>query len=128
MIAEAEADGLRVSMTVQQVILESENGPALAYELAKNVAEANRIAMLPPIAAARELGKIESRIASKASEGKQNTTQETKRVSSAPKPIAPITSGKTSAPPKNLDEAAKDSYAAYKKLRTEQLKKARRQA
>jgi hypothetical protein len=43
-------------------IRESEIGPQLAYYLAKNPAEGRRIAALPPMAAGRELGRIESKL------------------------------------------------------------------
>lgn len=114
------------SPAVREIVTTSENGPEILYELAKNPAEAKRIALLPPLAAAREIGKIETRLASESSAEKKT---ETKRVSSAPKPIAPVGGGgKASAPPKTLEEAAGRSYAEYKKIREEQLKKQRRRA
>jgi hypothetical protein len=107
---------------VLQVI--RENGPELAYELAKNREEMIRICKLPPLAAAIEMGVLKSKVHSKASSG-----TETKRVSSAPAPIAGVGGGgKATAPPKSLDEAAKTSFAEYKKLREEQLKPKGRQA
>lgn len=118
--------GIPVSPTVVGIIQSSEHGPEIAYELGKNPEEAKRIAMLPPIQAAVEMGAIKSRIASKASGEKK---PETKRVSSAPDPIAPVggSGGKTSQP-KTLEEAAKHSQAEYNRLREEQLKKQRRRA
>ena len=63
-----------ISPAMAEVIQESEIGPQLAYHLAKNTALARAIYSLPPVQAARELGKLEAKL-------------------SAPKPVA------TKAPP-----------------------------
>lgn len=113
-------DDVPVSVTVQECILSSENGPALMYELAKNRAEYERICKLPPIAAARELGKIEFKIASNSSEEKK---QEPKKLTNAPKPIAPVGS-KSASVLKSLDDPNL-SQAEYERIRAEQLKRKR---
>lgn len=56
------SDQLPISEAMAEVIRESDEGPALAYYLAKNRDIAEAIYALPPIAAARELGKIEARL------------------------------------------------------------------
>jgi hypothetical protein len=64
--AEAVADPeLReyVTQTISQVIVESDVGPALSHYLATNVADLQRISALPPHHQARELGKLEVKIA-----------------------------------------------------------------
>lgn len=43
-------------------IQSSDDGPAVAYHLAKNPTEARRIASLPPIAQVRELGRLEAQL------------------------------------------------------------------
>lgn len=48
---------------MREAILESDDGPALAYHLGKNPDLAEKIASLPPIAAARELGRLEAKLA-----------------------------------------------------------------
>lgn len=112
------------SPAVREVIITSENGPELLYELAKNPDEAKRIALLGPLAAAREMGKIEARLSSsKTSEQKQDP----KKISQAPKPLAPVGGAGKATTPMTLEEAAKSSYADYKKRRLADLKK-RRQA
>lgn len=115
------------SPSVEHIIVSSQDGPELLYELAKNPSEAKRIATLPPLACAMEIGALRAKLASqKSSEAKKT---ETKRVSSAPNPIAPVGGGgKASAPPKTLEEAAKSSFAEYKRMRDEQLKAKRRRA
>jgi len=47
---------------MNQAIVESEIGPDLAYHLAKNPAEARRIAALSPISQVREIGRLEARL------------------------------------------------------------------
>lgn len=49
---------------MSDAIMASEAGPELAYHLAKSPAEARRIAALPPLAQAMELGKIAQKLAS----------------------------------------------------------------
>ena len=66
--------------TMDQAIMENENGPEIAYYLAKHPAEALRIYQLSPKAQEREIIRLESRISSVAP-----TTK-----TSAPTPIRPI--------------------------------------
>lgn len=54
---------LVISVPMAEAIAESDDGPALAYHLGKNPEIAARIAELSPLAAARELGRIEGRLA-----------------------------------------------------------------
>ncbi len=54
----------RVSLAVEEIILESSVGPAIIYELAKNKEELERINSLSPLSAARELGKLEAKLQS----------------------------------------------------------------
>ncbi len=82
-------DDIPMSTTVQQAILDSEDGPELMYQLAKNRKEYEKICKLPALAAARELGKFEARIA-KASES--TAVKETK-TTTAPAPISPVGKG-----------------------------------
>ena len=65
---------------MDQAIMENENGPEIAYYLAKHPAEALRIYQLSPKAQEREIVRLESRISSIAP-----TTK-----TSAPAPIKPI--------------------------------------
>lgn len=118
----ADADGVPVSSTVRGLILESDNGPALAYELAKNPEELERISKLGPMATAREIGKIEARLAAQSSDPKT----ETKKITKAPNPLAPVGAGGKGSTPKLITDPNL-SQAEYERLRMEQIKK-RRQA
>lgn len=80
-----------MSMTMQNMLLESEDGPDLLYYLARNPAEAERIFELAPITQVRELERISARI--KPSNSAPET--KTRSVSSAPKPVRPLQGGST---------------------------------
>lgn len=54
---------LPITREMAEVIADSEDGPAVAYYLAKNRQIAENIAKLPAIQAARELGRIEAKVA-----------------------------------------------------------------
>jgi hypothetical protein len=60
----------------------SDIGPEVAYYLGTNVKETERIARLPPILQAKEIGKIEAKLAD---------NPPVKRSTSAPAPITPVT-------------------------------------
>ena len=65
---------------VAEAIVESDDGPALLYHLAKNREIAAQLAKLSPIAAAKELGRIEARLATERERAKAE------KVSKAPPP------------------------------------------
>lgn len=67
-----------VSDAMAEVFAESEEGPAVALYLANNLGLADSIARLPPLAAARELGRIEAQLVSE--------RKAAKKVSEAPPP------------------------------------------
>jgi hypothetical protein len=88
-----ELNDVPKSPTLEQVIVSSEYGPQMLYALAQDKAEAMRIAKLGPIAQAKELGKLEAKV-SAAAAGAEATKQEPKKQTQAPKPLAPVGSGK----------------------------------
>jgi len=103
-------DDVRMSLAVQTLLLESENGPTLGYELAKNPEEFARINQLSPLAAARELGKFESKLASsKAAAPKRET-----KITKAPAPISPVGSKGTGASTKNPDDMSFEEFERWR--------------
>jgi hypothetical protein len=70
-------------------IQSSDNGPDLAYWLGSNPKEAERIARLSPILQAKEIGKIEVRLAD---------NPPVKKSTSAPTPISPVTARSSGSP------------------------------
>lgn len=76
--------GPSITTHMSEVIKASEVGPQVAYHLGKNVAESRRIANLPPLQQAKELGKIEATL---------TANPPVKKVSSTPDPISPVRRG-----------------------------------
>jgi hypothetical protein len=73
---------LPITDAMAQTIQSSDVGPDMAYYLGSNPKEADRISRLSPLQQAKELGKIEAKLAD---------NPVVKKTSSAPAPIAPIT-------------------------------------
>lgn len=101
-----EVEDFPISQAMHEVITASDHGLDVAYYLAKNQDEAHRIAELSPFLAAKELGKIEAKIADKV-ESKSSTEKETKpRVSKAPAPPKTVRPQAESAEPDPSDFGA----------------------
>lgn len=111
-------DDIPLSVTVQEILLTSENSAELTYELAKNRDELARICKLSPLAAAREIGRIETRLA-KASDSKPS---ESKKITNAPKPIETIGRGSSGAIRKSINDP-EIPFKEYERLRREQMKR-----
>lgn len=75
---------------VLESILDSENGPTLAYHLAKNPDVAQQLNEMTPLQAAREIGLLEAQLAQPRIE-KRTTNKVT--TSKAPEPITPVRGG-----------------------------------
>ncbi len=94
--------------SVLEAIKESELGPEIAYHLGKNPGEAERISQLSkssPLAAVREIGKIEAKL----SIAPPPTQKQTKQVTLAPEPIKPV-GGTGSTAKKSLEEIPIEEY------------------
>lgn len=74
---------LRITDVMAQTIQASEVGPDVAYYLGTNPKEAERISKLSPFLQAKEIGRVEAKLAA-------NPTP-VQKTSSAPPPIAPVT-------------------------------------
>lgn len=72
---------LRITEVMAETIKASDIGPEVAYYLGSNPKEAERIAYLPPLQQAREIGKLEAKVASE---------PPVKKTTSAPAPITPV--------------------------------------
>lgn len=95
-----ESDDLKISIPMSQVILNDEDGPAIAYYLGQNPDEAARISKLIPVKAIAELGRIAARLNAKPT------------VSTKPAPIKPLNSGSAPATRKSANEESMEEYAA----------------
>ncbi len=80
---------LPITDAMAQTIQASEVGPDMAYYLGSNPKEAERISRLSPLQQAKELGKIEAKLAD---------NPVVKKTSSAPAPIAPVTARSPGSP------------------------------
>lgn len=109
-----DAEGIVPSMAMQEIILESENGPDLLYELLNDKSEFERISKLGTIAAAREIGKIEARLSS-------SEPSEDKPEPKTTKAPAPISSLKSKAPAPTKDPEKMD-YQEFKRFRENQIR------
>jgi hypothetical protein len=98
-------------------VLESELGPEISYELAKDREHLERVVKMSPIAVAREIGKIEAKILARASEPKK----EPKKLTNAPKPIGPVGTSRA-AVAKTIDDPNL-SFSDYVRLRRDQMKR-----
>jgi len=80
---------LPITEVMAETIQMSDVGPDLAYYLGSNPREAERISKLTPYSQAKEIGKLEAKLASE---------PVLKKTTSAPPPIAPISGRGTGAP------------------------------
>lgn len=80
------ASDLQISQPVTELIFESDVGPAIAYYLAENEAETERINKLSPARQLAEIGKIEAKLTAPVADKK-------KKVSQAPAPVKPVQGG-----------------------------------
>jgi len=73
---------LRITETMAETIRRSDTGPDVAYHLGQNPREAERISRLDPLSQAKEIGKLEAKLAA---------APPVKKTTSAPAPIDPVT-------------------------------------
>lgn len=76
------------TQTMDQAIMENENGPEIAYYLAKHPGEAMRIAGLSPRAQEREIVRLESKVSSIAPTTKPSVSAPIKPIPAAAKAVA----------------------------------------
>jgi hypothetical protein len=98
-----KSDKTEYSRAAYLAILESDQSADIVYHLAKNQDEAKRIAALPAYAQAKEIGKLEDKLASKPKP----------KPSNAPDPIKPLGGG--SSPTVDLKNATMDEYVELRK-------------
>lgn len=97
---------------VAEVILESDHGPALAYHFARNPEVLTRLNGMSPLQAAREVGRIETSLASPTTQ----TAASTVKTTNAPKPATTTASqGRTTS-----SDPSKMSMDEYRKFRAGQ--------
>jgi hypothetical protein len=80
---------LPITNVMAETIQSSDIGPELAYYLGSNPKDAERISRMTPLSQAKEIGKIEAKLAS---------DPPVKRTTSAPAPISPVTARASGSP------------------------------
>ena len=80
---------LPITDVMAETIRSSDVGPELAYYLGSNPKDAERISRMSPLGQAKEIGKIEAKLAA---------DPPMKRTTSAPAPISPVTARSTGSP------------------------------
>jgi len=95
-----------MSAAMAEAIKGSDIGPKVAYHLAQNPDIATRLSRLEPMAAAREIGRLESSLSVK-------PEPTPKRITSAPTPPTPIGSGRSTAG--DPGSMSQDDYMEWRK-------------
>jgi len=109
---------LTITDVMAQTIQSSDIGPDVAYFLGSNPKEANRIAKLSPFMQAKEIGRIEAKLAD---------SPPVKKVSNAPAPFIPVTARNAGSPaidttdPRSIKTMSTSDWIAADRLR--QMKK-----
>jgi len=80
---------LPITSVMAETIQSSDIGPELAYYLGSNPKDAERISRMTPLSQAKEIGKIEAKLAAE---------PPVKRTTSAPAPISPVTARASGSP------------------------------
>ena len=80
---------LSITNVMAETIQSSDIGPELAYYLGSNPKDAERISRMTPLGQAKEIGKIEAKLAAE---------PPVKRTTSAPTPISPVTARNSGSP------------------------------
>ena len=96
------AKNVPVAPHIEGLILESDKSALIAYHLAKNPEKVDRLNAMPPVAAAREIGRLEARL----SLPSQN------KATSAPKPLSAVKGGASPTP--KVNEMSMEEYAAMR--------------
>jgi hypothetical protein len=106
---------LPVTDFMAQAIQASDIGPEVIYHLGSNPKEAQRIANLPPILQAKEIGRIEAKLVAE---------PPTKRTSTAPAPLAPVTATRSSSGPRydTTDPRSTKSMSTSEWIEAERLR------
>jgi hypothetical protein len=99
-----------VTPAMREALLTSEVGAELAYYLGQHPEAAEKIARLSPVATARELGKIEARLAKTPPAAAQAAP-----VSRAPKPVTPVSRATPGAKTKDPLDPSID-FGTFEKL------------
>ena len=112
-----------ITNVMAQSIQASDVGPELAYYLGTNIKEAERISRLAPILQAKEIGRLEAKIANE---------PVIKKTTSAPAPISPVTAKGNGSPaydttdPRSMKSMSTSDWIAAERARQAKAWEAKR--
>jgi hypothetical protein len=109
---------LPITDVMAQTIQASDNGPDIAYYLGTNPKEADRIARLAPFLQAKEIGRLEAKVAS------EPVTKQTSKASAPISPVTPRNGGSTNfdtTDPRSIKTMSTSQWIEAERLR--QMKK-----
>ena len=112
----ADVGEVQLAPELTQGILESSNGPALAYHLAKNTKEVKRLNALTPYQRLMELGKLEASLAKGTTK-----TEPAKKISSAP--AAPKKVNPSNAVAKDESQMSPEEWIRYRNAQDKTLRR-----
>jgi hypothetical protein len=98
-----DARDLTIRADLQELIRESPKGPLIAYYLARNLDKLDDLNRMPPVQAAREIGRLETRI-----RGPQPNT-----VTKAPPPVSTLKGG-TASPARDPSRMSMEDFVKWR--------------
>lgn len=107
-------DSLPISPAMAEVIRESPRGAEVAFYLSSHREEAQRIRQMPPLAAARELGRLEATL----------TAPKPRTQTQAPKPVPTVSGGGTRVA-KNPERMGHDEFRKWSRAQEAEYAKAK---
>jgi hypothetical protein len=114
---------LRITTMMAETIQASDVGPDVAYYLGSNPKEADRISRLAPFLQAKEIGRIEAKLA--------DNPAPVRKTTSAPPPIKPVTARAAGAPardttdPRSIKDMSTSEWIEAERLRQQKMWDAR---
>lgn len=102
---------VQVAKHVGELLLESDVGPQLSYQMATDPTIADRLNRLSPMQAAKEIARMEDRLAG-TSPPPSNPAVPVRRTSAAAPPATPMNSGRNS--PIDLEKASMEEYIVHR--------------
>lgn len=99
---------LPITQTMADVILETEDPPAVAYYLGKNPTEAAAIAQMTPVQIARAIGRIEAKLSAPTTAPQPAQPAPPKTASKAPPPVTTLSGAPST--PKSYEDMTQEEY------------------
>lgn len=110
--AVTSASDIQLTPHLQELLLSSDVGPHLSYQIAMQPEIAERLNRLPPLIAAKEIARMEDRIEKQPDAPPTPAPSATARKTNAPRPVTPISAQRTTTP--NPQNMSAEEYVAYR--------------